>query len=155
MKDIERFSVQCIQATKHPGNHATKQTSIQTTRFNWFLLPWGGLPVKGIPNYKDSNKSALDKDSKSTSGHEKYASIFFRRSEKIKNQFLDSGSTFSISVMNLSISIFSTFFEKYFRKLSTKKIVENISTKYFRRKKWQNISDKNIWRKFSDGNIST
>ena len=33
--------------------------------------------VKGIPDYKDSNKSALDKDSKSTSGHEKYASIFF------------------------------------------------------------------------------
>jgi len=26
--------------------------------------------VKGIPNYKDSNKSALDKDSKSTSGHD-------------------------------------------------------------------------------------
>ena len=38
------------------------------------------------------------------------------RSKQIKKQFLDSGSTFLISVMNLSISIFSTFLKNIFEK---------------------------------------
>ena len=72
---------------------------------------------------------------------------FFRRSKKIKNKFLDSGSTFSISVMNLSISIFSTFLKNTFENYSTKILPTTIFDK--------NISDEDIWRKFSDENMST
>ena len=67
---------------------------------------------------------------------QKYIQFCFSELGKNKFQFLDSGSTFSISVMNLSISIFSTF---------SKNMFEKYSTTYFRRKYLTTY----FWRKYS------
>ena len=81
----------------------------------------------------------------------KIPNVFFPKLDKIFFQFLDSGSGLAISVMNLSIPIFSTFW-KIFYKICRRNILdENISTKYFRRKC---ISTKICWTKICWRNIS-
>ena len=67
--------------------------------------------------------------------------VIFSELEKNKFQFLDSGSTFSISVMNLSIYFFQLFW-----KIFSTNYDENIWRNNFGRKYLTNKYAENIWR---------
>ena len=82
---------------------------------------------------------------------------FFRSSKKNKFQFLDSGSRLAISVMNLSISIFSLFLKNIFENTSTNIFWRKYLTNIFRWKYFdkiflvnKNYSTTIFWRKYFD-----